>query len=58
MMKRMGVIDEQTRHSTDTMNAYDSIFVDQLIPSHAEAVRQLFPDRQGERPRRRTRQHA
>jgi uncharacterized protein (DUF305 family) len=54
----MGFIDEQTRHSTETMNAYDSIFVDQLIPSHAEAVRQLFPDRQGERPRRRTRQHA
>ena len=38
MMKRMGFIDGQTRPSTEAKNAYDSIFVDQLNPSQAEAM--------------------
>jgi hypothetical protein len=46
-MKRMGYLDGQTRPSTTSEDAYDSIFVDQLNPSHAEAMRQLFPDPQG-----------
>ena len=53
VMKRMGYLDGQTRPSTVSQDAYDSIFVDQLNPSHAEAMRQLFLDPQGERPRRR-----
>ena len=53
MMKQMGLLDGQTRLSTATVDAYGSIFVDQLNPSHAEAMRELFPDPQGERPRRR-----
>ena len=49
VMKRMGLLDGQT--TTTAKNAYDSIFVDQLSPSHAETKRQLFPDSQGERAR-------
>jgi hypothetical protein len=56
VMKQMGFVDGQTRHSTTTQNAYDIIFVNQLNPSHAEAMRQLFLDPEGERPRRRARQ--
>jgi hypothetical protein len=44
MMKWMGFIDDEMRPSTTSMDAYDSILVDQLNPSHAEAMRQLFPD--------------
>jgi hypothetical protein len=36
-MKWMGMLDRQT--TTTAKNAYDSIFVDQLNPSHAEAMR-------------------
>jgi hypothetical protein len=56
VMKRMGNLDGQTRPSTASMDAYDSIFVDELNPSHAEAMQQLFLDPQGERPRRRAHQ--
>ncbi|CAD6259814.1 unnamed protein product [Miscanthus lutarioriparius] len=38
MMKRMGFLDGQTRPSTTVVDAYDSIFVDQLNPSYAEAM--------------------
>jgi hypothetical protein len=38
MMKRMGFIDGQTRPSTAATDAYDSIFVDQFNPSHAETI--------------------
>jgi hypothetical protein len=31
------------------MDAYDSISIDQLNPSHAETLRELFPDPQGKR---------
>jgi hypothetical protein len=55
MMKQMGFIDGQTRPCTEAMNAYDNVFVDQLNLSHAEVIRQLFPDPQEERPRRRAR---
>ena len=41
VMKRMGYLDGQTRLSTASKDAYD-IFVDQLNPSHTEAMRQLF----------------
>jgi hypothetical protein len=58
MMKQMGFIDEQMRPSMEATNAYDIIFVDQLNPSHAEAMRQFFPDPQGEQPRCRARKHA
>jgi hypothetical protein len=51
MMKQMRFIDGQTRPSMVAMDAYDSIFVDQFNPSHAEAMRELFPNPQGERPR-------
>jgi hypothetical protein len=51
VMKRMGFLNGQTGPSTLATNAYDSIFVDQLNPSNAEAMRQLFPDPQGELPR-------
>jgi hypothetical protein len=44
MMKRMGFLDGQTRPSTAAVDAYDNIFVDQLNPSHAEAMRELFLD--------------
>ena len=54
VMKRMGFLDGQTRPFTVSTDAYDSIFIDQLNPSHAEAMRQLFLDLQGERPRPRT----
>ena len=47
-MKRMGYLDGQTRPSTASKDAYDSIFINQLNPPHAEAMRQLFPDSQGE----------
>ena len=53
MMKRMGFLDGETWRSTVAVEAYDIIFVDQLKPSYAEAMRELFPDPQGERPRRR-----
>ena len=56
MMKRMCYLDGQTRPSTASKDAYNTIFVDKLNPSHAEAMRQLFPNPQGERPRRRARQ--
>jgi hypothetical protein len=56
MMKRTGFLDGQTRPSTAVVDAYDSIFVDQLNPLHAEAIRELFLDPQGERPRHRARQ--
>ena len=42
VMKRMGMLDGQP--ATIAMDAYDSIFVDQLNPSHAEAMRELFPN--------------
>ena len=38
MMKRMGFLDGQTRSSTTVVDAYDSIFVDQLNPLYAEAM--------------------
>jgi hypothetical protein len=44
MMKWMGFIDRQARPSTADQDAYNNIFVDQLSPSHAEIMRQLFPD--------------
>ena len=56
-MKRMGFLDGQTRHSMAAKNTYDNIFIDQLNSSHVEAMRQLFPNPQGERPRRRASQH-
>ena len=37
VMKQMGYLDGQTRPSITSKDAYDSIFVDQLNPSHAEA---------------------
>jgi hypothetical protein len=58
MMKRMRFIDRQTRPSTESTNAYNNIFVDQLNPSFTKAMRQFFPDPQGGRPRRRARQRA
>jgi hypothetical protein len=39
-------------------NVYNSIFVDQINPSHDEAMRQLFLDSQGEWVRRRASQRA
>jgi hypothetical protein len=54
--KQMGFLDAQMRHSMAVKNTYDSIFIDQLNPSHVEAMRQLFPDPQRERPRRRASQ--
>ena len=36
VMKRMGLLDGQT--TTTAKNAYDSIFIDQLNPSHAKAT--------------------
>ena len=53
VMKRMGYLDGKTRPSIASKDVYDSIFVDQFNPSHVEAIRQLFLDPQGERPRRR-----
>jgi len=53
VIKRMGYLNGQARPSTASKDAYNSIFVDQLNPSHAEAMRQLFPDPQGERVTRR-----
>jgi len=50
-MKRMGMLDRQT--ITVAKNVYDSLFVDQLYPSHAEAMRELFSDPKEERGRRR-----
>ena len=44
VMKRMGFLDGQTRHSMVAMNTYDNIFIDQLNPSYVEAMRQLFPN--------------
>jgi hypothetical protein len=38
VMKRMGILDGQ-KNSMAAKNAYDSIFVDQLNPSHTEAMR-------------------
>ena len=55
VMKRMGYLDGKTRPSIALKDTYDNIFIDQFNPSHAEAMRQLFPDPQGERPRRRAR---
>jgi hypothetical protein len=55
-MKRMGLLDGQMKPTTTDKNAYDSISVDQLNPSHAEAMQQLFPDPQGEQPRHRASQ--
>jgi hypothetical protein len=34
----MGYLDGQTRPSTASKDPYDNIFVDQLNPSHAEAM--------------------
>jgi hypothetical protein len=42
MMKRVGMLDGQTKPSMAVKNAYDVIFVDQLNPSHVEAMRQPF----------------
>ena len=50
-MKRMGMLDRQM--TMVAKNIYDSIFVGQLNPSHAEAMRELFPDPTEERGRRR-----
>jgi len=52
----MGLLDGQMKPTTTDKNAYDSISVDQLNPSHAEAMQQLFPDPQGEQPRHRASQ--
>ena len=38
VMKRMGYLDGQTRLSTASKDAYDNIFIDQLNPTHAEAM--------------------
>ena len=38
VMKRLGMLDGQTKPSIAAENAYGSIFVDQLSPSHAEAI--------------------
>jgi hypothetical protein len=46
VMKRMGILDGQM--TTTAKNAYDSTFINQLNPLYAEAMRQLFPDLQGE----------
>jgi len=43
-MKQMGFPDGQTRTSIASQNPYNNIFGDQLNPSHAEAMRLLFPD--------------
>jgi hypothetical protein len=56
VMMRLGYLDGQTRHSTASKDTYNSIFIDQLNPSHDEVMRQLFPDPQGKHSRRRTRQ--
>jgi hypothetical protein len=45
-MKRMGILDGQM--TTTAKNTYDSTFINQLNPLYAEAMRQLFPDLQGE----------
>jgi hypothetical protein len=37
-MKQMSFIKGQARPSTAAQNAYESIFVDQLNPSHAETM--------------------
>jgi len=56
VMKRMGYLDRQTRPSMMSQDVYDSIFVDQLNPSHVEAMRQLFSNQQWERLRHRAHQ--
>ena len=38
VMKRLGMLNEQTKPSVAVKNAYDRIFVDQLNPSHAKAM--------------------
>jgi hypothetical protein len=55
-MKRIGMLDGQM--TTTAKNAYDSTFINQPNPSHAEAMRQLFPDLQGEWTRRRASKQA
>lgn len=55
-MKRMGLLDGQMKPTTTDKNAYDSISVDPLNPSHAEVMQQLFLDPQGEQPRHRASQ--
>jgi hypothetical protein len=56
-MKQMGFLDGQTRTSTTSQNANNNIFVDQLNPSHVEAMQQLFSNPQEEHLRRRARKH-
>jgi len=51
-MKRLGMLEEQQKPSTANQQVYDRIFVDDLNPSHAEAMKELFPVAgQVERPR-------
>jgi hypothetical protein len=57
VMKQMGFLDGQTRTSTTSQNANNNIFVDQLNPSHVEAMQQLFSNPQEEHLRRRARKH-
>lgn len=44
VMQWLGMLDGQTRPSTSVKNTYNNIFMDQLNPSHTEAMRQLFPE--------------
>jgi hypothetical protein len=50
-MKQIGMLDGLM--TMTAKNTYGSIFVDQLNSLHVEAMRQIFPDSQGERARRR-----
>jgi len=42
VMKLMGMMEDRAKPSTASKQVYDSILVDQLSESHAEAMRELF----------------